>query len=291
MVRVVGVDSGDLRRFARAENLADIWDNMPELAPPLIDGVLRQGHKMLLAGPSKADKSFALIELCVAIAEGTDWLGTFPCAQGRVLYVNLELDPASAMHRFRNVYTRLGIAPKHADNIEVWHLRGRSVPMDKLTPSLIRHALKTRPIAVVIDPIYKVITGDENSADQMAAFCNNFDKISQQVGCATIYCHHHSKGVQGQKRSMDRASGSGVFARDPDALLDMVQLDMTDDCRSAHESRQCWEAIEPPLTRLMPDWKDTVLADVEGAPEKVLDWVKSNRPQILGELDEAYQSG
>lgn len=33
-----------------------------------------------------------------------------------------------------------------------------------------------------------------------------------------------------------------------------------------------------------------MLADVEGAPEKVLDWVKSNRPQILGELYEAYQS-
>ena len=52
------------------ENLANEWDDMPELAPPLIDGVLRQGHKMLLAGPSKAGKSFALIELCVSLAEG-----------------------------------------------------------------------------------------------------------------------------------------------------------------------------------------------------------------------------
>ena len=34
------------------EDLADVWDNMPELADPLIGGVLRQGHKMLIAGPS-----------------------------------------------------------------------------------------------------------------------------------------------------------------------------------------------------------------------------------------------
>ena len=68
---------------------------------------------------------------------------------------------------------------------------------------------------------YKVITGDENSADQMAAFCNQFDKVADGLGCAVIYCHHHSKGAQGGKRSMDRASGSGVFARDPDALLDL----------------------------------------------------------------------
>ena len=50
-----------------------------------------------------------------------------------------------------------------------------------------------------------------------------------KTGCATIYCHHHSKGTQGAKRAMDRASGSGVFARDPDAQLDMIQLDLTDD--------------------------------------------------------------
>ena len=44
-----------------------------------------------------------------------------------------------------------------------------------------------------------------------------------------IYCHHHSKGSQGFKRAMDRASGSGVFARDPDAQLDMIQLETTDE--------------------------------------------------------------
>lgn len=58
---------------------------------------------MLLAGASKAGKSFALIQLCIAIAEGKQWLG-FDCAQGRVLYVNLELDRASCLHRFKEVY-------------------------------------------------------------------------------------------------------------------------------------------------------------------------------------------
>ena len=51
--------------------------------------------------------------------------------------------------------------------------------------------------AIVIDPIYKVITGEENSAADMAAFCNEFDRICKQTGCCVIYCHHHSKGAQG----------------------------------------------------------------------------------------------
>lgn len=214
----------DLPEF---ENMADAWENMPDLAPPLIENVLRQGHKMLIAGPSKAGKSFALIEMCMSIAEGRKWLG-WQCAQGKVLYVNLELDRASCLHRFQDVYRAAKIPPANLNSIDIWNLRGVTEPMDKLAPKLIRRAKKRQYIAVIIDPIYKVITGDENSADQMAHFCNQFDKVCTQLGCAVIYCHHHSKGAQGGKRSMDRASGSGVFARDPDALLDMTELDLTE---------------------------------------------------------------
>ena len=207
------------------ENAADFWNDMPELAPPLIEGVLRQGHKMLIAGPSKAGKSFALIELCAAIAEGREWFG-WRVAQGKVLYVNLELDKASCEHRFVDIYNALGWKPDNLRNIDIWNLRGKSVPMDKLAPKLIRRAAKRNYLAIILDPIYKVITGDENSADQMAHFCNQFDKVCTELGCAVIYCHHHSKGAQGAKRSMDRASGSGVFARDPDALLDLIELEL-----------------------------------------------------------------
>lgn len=229
------------------ENMADAWDNLPALAPPLIDGVLRQGHKLLLAGPSKAGKSYALIELCCSIAEGWPWLG-FSCAQGKVMYVNLELDRASCLHRFRDVYEALGQPPKHLGSIDIWNLRGRSVPMDKLAPKLIRRAKKKDYIAIVIDPIYKVITGDENSANQMADFCNQFDKVCTELGCAVIYCHHHSKGSQGNKRSMDRASGSGVFARDPDALLDIIELPIGEDLRKQEINnavgRACTAALQ-----------------------------------------------
>lgn len=228
---------GQADELPGTESLADSWQNLPALAPPLIDGVLRQGHKMLLAGPSKAGKSFALIELAIAIAEGGKWLGRFACAAGRVLYVNLELDRASCLHRFADVYRALAIPPDHVDRIDLWNLRGASLPMDKLAPKLIRRAKHRGYLAVVIDPIYKVITGDENAADQMAKFCNQFDLVCRALGCAVIYCHHHSKGAQGGKRSMDRASGSGVFARDPDALLDMTELVPTEAILTQLENR------------------------------------------------------
>lgn len=231
------------------EPLAAIWGHLPELSPPLIEGVLRQGHKMLLAGPSKAGKSFALIELSICIAEGAKWLGRWACAPGRVLYINLELDRASCLHRFADVYQALGLSPNHVDRIDLWNLRGASVPMDKLAPKLIRRAKNRNYIAVILDPIYKVLTGDENAADQMAKFCNQFDLVCRQLGCAVVYCHHHSKGAQGGKRSMDRASGSGVFARDPDALLDMTELVPTEAIRKQLENRAACAVCAAELDR------------------------------------------
>jgi hypothetical protein len=218
-------------------SLDEVWDDMPPLAPFLIKGVLRQGHKMTLTGPSKAGKSLALMELAIAITEGCDWLG-FECAQGPVVYVNLEIDEASCMHRFRDLYETMGIEPRNLRHLHVWTLRGRAEPMDKLAHKLERRAKPWAPAAIILDPIYKVITGDENSASEMARFMSIFDHIATETGAATIICHHHSKGAQGFKKSQDRFSGSGVFARDPDALVDMTQLDLS---KLKGEKRTGWQ--------------------------------------------------
>ena len=255
------------------ESLSSVWDGLPELSPCLIEGVLRKGHKMLIAGPSKAGKSFLQIELCIAIAEGRDWL-KWHCAQGKVLYVNLELDRASCLHRFKDVYTALGWKPEHLGNIDIWNLRGKSVPMDKLAPKLIRRAAKKDYIAVIIDPIYKVITGDENSADQMAAFCNQFDKVCTELGCAVIYCHHHSKGSQGGKKSMDRASGSGVFARDPDALLDLIELETTEALMKQEKNKAVCAACRNYLDRHFSGWEDDVSLDDMMSSVQILEYCR-----------------
>lgn len=236
------------------ENLADVLFNLPDYAEELIEGILRQGHKMLLVGPSKSGKSFSLIELCIAIAEGTKWMGR-QCKQGDVLYVNFELDRASCLHRFKDVYQTLGLTPNNANRIFIWNLRGKTLALDQLVPKLIRRAEKKKYIAVVVDPIYKVITGDENSASEMAKFCNQFDKIADALGASVIYAHHHSKGAQGGKKSMDRASGSGVFARDPDALLDMIELDMNKEVKEHFINEAKVEAMHAVLDKYVPKWK------------------------------------
>ena len=204
--------------------LASVWNDLPPLKDELIPGILRVGHKMLVAGPSKAGKSFMLISLAIAIANGSDWLG-LKCRQGRVCYLNLELDEASCLHRFRDIYDRLGVGTEHLDNIDIWNLRGHAAPMNRLAPIMIHRFKERHYAAIIIDPIYKVITGDENNATEMSEFCSYFDRVATEIGTSVIYCHHHSKGASGKyANAADRSSGSGVFARDPDAIIDLREL-------------------------------------------------------------------
>ena len=243
-------------------SFAESCKNPLPLADPLIDGVLRKGHKMLISGPSKAGKSFALIALMIAVAEGKDWMG-YPCETGQVMYLNLEIDRPSFEKRVRDVYQAKEWPMEHPDHIDIINLRGMGEPLDTLTPKLEARLKQKKYDLVIIDPIYKVITGDENSAGDMGKFCNLFDRIAKAGGCAVAYCHHHSKGGQAHKSAIDRASGSGVFARDPDAIVDMTEIGFTDLAREETKARMIEHVTDQWLQRsgqreklekVHPDW-------------------------------------
>ena len=207
--------------------LSEALKDPPPLADVLIQGILRKGHKMLISGPSKAGKSFFLMELAMALANGQKWIG-FQCRKSRVLYINFEIDSASCIHRFMDIRTALmenGADCSHSEDLMVWNLRGHAMPLNEMVPKITAKCKDFNLDVILVDPIYKVLMGDENNASDMGAFCNEFDKIANLLHCSVIYCHHHSKGAQGFKKAMDRASGSGVFARDPDAQLDMLEIE------------------------------------------------------------------
>jgi regulatory protein RepA len=58
--------------------------------------------------------------------------------------------------------------------------------LDELAPILTRRVYLRWYDATIIDPIYKVITGDENNVSDMGAFTNFFVKISKETGCTII---------------------------------------------------------------------------------------------------------
>lgn len=209
-------------------------NRLPPVPPSVIEGVLRRGAVMIVSGPSKAGKTFLLLELSCAIATNTKWLG-LQCVAGRVLYLNLEVEAGEFMHRLNHVVRESNFtdAEMHSciELIGISHLRGRVFGIDQLVSSVISSVNPGDYDAIIIDPSYKVMTGDENAARDVHQFTNALDRLASATGAAVIYCHHHSKGTKGDTRSIDRFSGSGVFARHADAILDIIELNVDDDTR------------------------------------------------------------
>ena len=201
----------------------------PVLDEVLIDGVMRRGDKMCVAGPSKSYKSFSLIQLALAIACGGKWFG-WKCKQGRVLYINCELRGES----FRKRVWEVADGMKGIDravvqsNMDVWNMRGRTQPLATSKEHIIEQAHDRKYDALILDPIYKLYDGDENSAQEVGEFLRSIDELALQLHASVVYCHHHSKGAKGGVSAQDRFSGSGVFARDCDELIDISPLDLKD---------------------------------------------------------------
>lgn len=207
------------------------WNNKKEepreLPPAIIEDILHEGHRMCMIGSSKAGKSQLLIELCVALSEGRKWLNCFQCMQSKVLYINLEIDPAFVYDRIDKIEKALKWNFHHRDNLLIWNFYKNSSifqDLDMLFGEIISR-IKALDISVlVIDPIYKLFWGDENNSEEVKKFLVHLDRISKETNCTIIYSHHHPKGSQEGKAIIDRASGSGVFARDIDTFVDVEKV-------------------------------------------------------------------
>lgn len=243
--RLLGIDLGcssweDWLDFIHGVNddlpeIDDLWDMFQEdeeMPDEVIASVLYEGGKLMITGDSKSGKTCLSQNLAVCIASGSPWLGKYQCKKGKVLYINLEIRKQMLKSRFKSIFKALDIKPtkENVSNIRPWNLRGKALPLDQLASKVIRRARQDGPFAaIILDPVYKVQQGDENSAEAISKFCNALDKIAEETGAAIIYDHHHPKGDVGQKKAIDRGAGSGVFARDADALIDISNLEPGND--------------------------------------------------------------
>lgn len=207
----------------------------------LIGGLLHQGTKMVIGGGSKSFKTWVQLDVAISVAHGIPWLH-LPCVQGRVLYVNFEIHPVFFQDRIRAVTAARQLPQVAPGALHVWNLRGFAAAHTLIVPQIIQRIKDEGYMLVVIDPIYKLYgKTDENSAAEVADLMNSLERICVETKAAVLFGAHYSKGNQSGKEAMDRISGSGVFARDPDSIVPFT----------LHEEDGCF-TVEPILRNLHP---------------------------------------
>jgi AAA domain len=194
----------------------------------VISGLLHQGSKMTIGGGSKAFKTWTMLQLAICIATGRKWLGRFETCGGAVAYINFELSEWAIRDRISKICKAMGI--EYPINLVLLNLRGYACSSDKIIPRLEKEIQKGGYVVSFFDPIYKMMGDrDENSARDIAKMLNDLEKFAVRTLNSVIYGSHFSKGNQSMKDAMDRISGSGVFARDPDTIVTMTKHE-EDDC-------------------------------------------------------------
>lgn len=190
------------------------------IEPPmeLVQGILHKGSKLVFGGSSKSFKTWCLLDLAMSVATGSNWIGR-PTAQGKVLFLNFEIQPHAWQQRIISVAKAKGVELQPGQII-LWNLRGHAAGFRLLIPRIIQRCRDEGFVLIVLDPIYKLYGGaDENSAGAVAELLNSLEGLATETGAATAFGAHFAKGNASAKEAIDRISGSGVFARDPDSIL------------------------------------------------------------------------
>ena len=191
----------------------------------VICGVLHRGCKMILSAPSKARKSWTMLELGLSVAGGQYWMGieTIPTP---VLYIDFEfLYGLFSERRNKIIMAKYGNMDIELPFYELV-LRGYDASFFEIKKHIESFCKEKEIGLIIVDPIYKLADDfDENKAKDVAKLLREFEKLASSLNVAIAFAHHFAKGNSSEKGSIDRASGSGVWAREPDAILMVTPLD------------------------------------------------------------------
>lgn len=259
----------------------EAFDELPEgEAEIVIEGLLHIGEKLGITAGSKSFKTWMLLSLGYCIANGLDFLGFKTRKARRVLFFDLELSRNGLRRRLARIRKALG-EQGNFENIKVCSLRGKASlfckNFDKISDQIKDAGFKV----VIIDPIYKFLLGREESSNGIVAdVLEKLTVFCMEAQVALIYVHHHSKGNQAAKDSLDRSSGAGAWSRDPDAVLDLTEHKESTKQEKIYKAEITVREF-PPIENFVVRWNFPFLVrDTEGLdPEELKQPPKAGRPK------------
>ena len=215
----------------------------------IVADVFDKGDKVVLIGSSKSKKTFFLLQMIICIATGRSFLGLHIPKPRRILHIQYEIQGHHFHRRLKRMCRALGVEKSDlGDRLWIVNARGAegmsgAPGVDKMR----RLAGVAAPDLITLDPLYKVLTGDENSnsRDGLKGLLDSFDGLAEHTGAAISYAHHDPKGTPGDRATTDRGAGGGVLGRDYDASVVMTAHATEEDAFVIETSLRNYAPMEP----------------------------------------------
>lgn len=161
----------------------------PKLVPIIDKGIMYEGSKVILYGRYKTMKSMIAMRFALSVASGDDWLGFATSGGRKVMYLQLELPPALLQKRFQAMQ-----AP-YTDNVIVWTEPTIAIDTNAGMAQLERAIEAHEPNVLILDPIYKVMSGNLVENSQVKIFIDMIDLLmSRHPRLSVLLVSHTRKG-------------------------------------------------------------------------------------------------
>jgi len=213
----------------------------------LVDKFLVEQTTFVLVAQGGTGKSYFMLQLAMCLAAGDNFFDMSIPLNKKVLCVFGEDDPDEIWRRFRAVYKGLTdecrelneelleqnllLISDNGNSLRLLNNDGKGTPSVN-TEYLTQTILEEDIDVVLLDPLRKLTTGDENDNFLQHLFFDNVDKIKQRTGVTIGLVHHVSKGAQAAAKANAAAvippRGAAAFVDDPRAVFYMMRDTATD---------------------------------------------------------------
>ena len=177
--------------------------------PWLIEQLWLREAVGIVGGPPKLLKTWLALEMAVSVASRSPCLGTFPVyASGPVLLFAAEDSQAKVRSRLESLARNHGSSLEQIDIqvITVDTLRlDRSTDQERLAATV----MLCKPVLLVLDPLVRLHSLDENQSGPMAALLGYFRALQRKAGTAIVIVHHARKNTSSSAGAGYTLRGSG----------------------------------------------------------------------------------
>jgi AAA domain/DnaA N-terminal domain len=177
--------------------------------PWLIEQLWTRGAVGIVGGPPKLLKTWLALEMAVSVASRSPCLGTFPVhASGPVLLFAAEDSQPKVRARLESLAHHHGFDLKRIDIqvITADTLRlDRPQDQEKLAATVMLY----KPVLLVLDPLVRLHSLDENQSGPMAALLGYFRALQRKTDTAIALIHHARKNISSNAGAGYTLRGSG----------------------------------------------------------------------------------
>lgn len=206
------------------ETLEQILARPPAKHNPIVGaGILHERTKMIIYGRYKHLKSMLGLDMAFALASGHNWIGFDTRPEGsRVFYLQLEI-PYQLL-RVRLAKTWKGRQDHQQlmshENLVLWTQHFLKLDMAAGMHMLDHYIGQHKPDVLVIDPLYKVLSGNMLLGIDVEKVLDNLDQMIAKYGLSIVIIAHTRKGIMDMHEwGSDDLIGSSILSAWADTVI------------------------------------------------------------------------